>query len=429
MVATAHPLTQQPIAPQLSRSHTLHRGVISHNDRRVPEFRLGYVLANILRNRKTQTLIGQTGARDCVDTKIDSSVTFQQETNHMSFAITYTVKNEARTVGDAIIVHRRLGCEQFFVFIDGSEDSTREQLLGQPDVTVLDTVRPGSDEVLPPWIEKIVGRFEESMDVRKRINTWRAAEMARRAGLDWLIAIDVDEVVVADASGGSLSEALSSVASDVDQVLFPNMEVIAEHADAERPFLELQFFLRRLPLTHTFWRASHAALRKLGLSPRALAWYTHGVYQLRTLGTLPRLYRHPVTRARIPAGYFLGYTNHKSAVRTDRSSDLAFNIHRWQHGSRTPRDATLGATLHYDLPSADALISKFSQRSTSMRVAAFFVRDQLAGIASETSEELAREFFASNIVVSPGRLRWLKRFGFAQHVSAIRDVMIDDGVS
>lgn len=370
------------------------------------------------RNQCTDPLIG---AR-----KIDSSVITPRETNRMSFAITYTVKNEEHTIEDAILVHRGLGCERFFIFLDGSQDSTAARLTGLPDVTVMDTARPSDDVQLPAWIQKILPRFEESMDVRKRINTWHAAGMARRAGVDWLFSIDVDEVVTT-TDGSSLVEALASISEDVDQVLFPNVEVIAERVDSPRPFVDLQSFLKRLPITHAFWRSTHAGLRKLGLSPRALAWYTYVFYQVRSLGTLPRLYRHPITGDRIPAGYFLGYTNHKAAVRTARYHDFAFNIHHWQQAQRNPKDTTVGTTLHYDLPSANALISKFSQRPPSMRIASFFVRDQLAGIASETSEALAREFFEHNIVMSPRRLALLRRLGFVEHNATVHDLLVERG--
>ncbi len=252
----------------------------------------------------------------------------------MSFAISYTVKNEAGLLPDAIAYHLAIGCSRIYVFFDGTSDNSRELIRGNERVICAECVEPTSLLGFPSWIAGILPRWAANMDVRKRINTVYAAELARREGIEWLISIDADELLLLSANDGnplgSPEPYFSSIPDDVDQILLPNLEAVPVGEGKGRAFVDCTSFLRRFPATELIWRYSSGILRRTLRNPKIHAWYDYWFYYLRFRGALPRLMRHPVTGESIPAGYFLGYSNHKSFIRTRVADQFIFNVHEWQ---------------------------------------------------------------------------------------------------
>ena len=165
-------------------------------------------------------------------------------------------------------------------------------------------------------------------------------------------------------------------------------------------------------------------------SPQAHAWLDHWFYRLRFAGALPRLMRHPVTGQSIPAGYFLGYSNHKAFIRTRVAREFKFNIHRWESIGRKPGNLRKGSLLHYDLPDTAYFCAKFRQRPPTMLVKAFFCRYMFAQIARELSFEAAREFFLRNICIRDrGTLDRLRKRGIVVEVGFISTFMTAHGVA
>jgi hypothetical protein len=323
---------------------------------------------------------------------------------NQTFAITYTVKNEARLLPDAIAHHRQLGCARFYVFFDGTTDNSRELVQDIEGVVCADSVQPQTLADRPQWIEEILPRWRESMDVRKRINTYVAARLAMAEGIEWLTNIDPDELLLLNlCEGDAVGDPVpffASVGPDVDQVLVPNLEAVPTGEGTGRPFVDCTLFLRRFPATEFLRRATSAVVRRLLPSPKLQAWYDYWYYRLRFRGALPRLMHHPVSGESIPGGYFLGYSNHKAFIRTRTASEFSFNIHRWEAVGRRPITVKRGVLLHYDLCSADYFCEKFLQREPAMLVKAFYCRYMFARIARESTYETVRQFFLSDICIT-----------------------------
>jgi hypothetical protein len=344
------------------------------------------------------------------------------------FAIAYTVKNEAGLLPDAIAYHLALGCARIYVFFDGTTDNSRELIEDSKRVLCAPSVDPASLADTPLWVDEILPRWQESMDVRKRINTYIAARQARDEGIEWLINIDPDELLLlngqSDGGPGEAGGFFSSVSERIDQILLPNLEAIPVGEGSGRPFLDCTLFLRRFPLTEWLWKSSSALLRRLAPFPKLQAWYDYWFYRYRFGGALPRLMRHPVSGERIPAGYFLGYSNHKSFIRTRVSGEFSFNIHRWQKLRRRPRSIKKGYLLHYDLCSAEYFCDKFRQRQPAMLVKAFYCRYMFARIARDLPFETVREFFLKYICISSAAvLRRLRERGIVTEISFISHQM------
>ena len=353
----------------------------------------------------------------------------------MQFAVSYTVENEADLLPAAIEYHARLGCAKFFVFFDGTTDNSRELVAGVPNVVAQESIDPTTLADKPEWMVRLLPRWAENMDVRKRINTFAAARLARQAGIEWLISIDPDELLLFDEPAsdraGDPATFFAAFPANVDQVLMPNLEAVPVGEGTGRPFVDCTLFLRRFPFTEFLWRVSAGVVRRTIPAPKVHAWYDYWFYRVRFRGALPRLMRHPDTNETIPCGYFLGYSNHKAFVRTAAAEHLLFNIHRWQRARRRPRSVKGGYVLHYDLQNAGYFSAKFRQRERALLVKAFFCRHMFASIARELPFATVKRFFLENVCIQDraaiARLRRrgvLVRIGFIAAQMAGREAVL-----
>jgi hypothetical protein len=348
----------------------------------------------------------------------------------MQFAISYTVKNEADLLPAAIEYHARLGCAKFFVFFDGTTDNSRELVAGLPSVVAQESIEPATLGEIPGWIAPLLPRWPQSMDIRKRLNTFAAARLARESGIEWLINIDPDELLLFDEPecdrAGEPAAFFAAIPATIDQVLMPNLEAVPVGEGTGRPFVDCTLFLRRFPLSESLWRMSAALVRRAIPAPKVHAWYDYWFYRLRFRGALPRLMHHPDTNETIPCGYFLGYSNHKAFIRTSTAHDFNFNIHRWQAARRRPRSVKRGYVLHYDLPNAGYFSAKFRQRGAAMLVKAFFSRHMFACIARELPFATVRRFFLENVCIhDPATIARLQRRGVLVRIDFIADQMAE----
>lgn len=339
-----------------------------------------------------------------------------------SFALTLTVKNEAKLLPLCVQQHLRAGASHVFVYFDGADEETVRSVKHIPDITTNNSISPHSFPPGVKWIDGVRDLWPDNMDVRKRLNTMHAAQLAAASGIEWIICLDPDEVVIPDyrSDTGSLRKLLATLDDSVDQILVPNMEALPLGAGSDNPFRDCTYFFRRFAGTEALRRLLSAALRRLTPHPKLHAWFDFLVYYIRLGGVMPRLMRHPITGERIPTSYFLGYSNHKAFVRSARAQHFKFNIHRWERASRSPKNVRLGHVLHYDMFDADYMIEKFRQRSASMMVPAFYSRNMLARIARELPTDVVRAFFAEHVAISnPRRLASLIKRGIVIPINQV----------
>lgn len=149
--------------------------------------------------------------------------------------------------------------------------------------------------------------------------------MARADGADWLLHIDTDEMIYPGGTRDySLQQTLGSVPPDVDLLVFPNYESLAETAAVEDPFVEVSLFKRN---------------------------YAHVVSDF--------YFDSYATVARGNPNYFTTYGNGKSAARV--IDGLRPNgAHRWHNYNKEPKEwsSEQGAVLHYTYNRFSDLISR-----------------------------------------------------------------------
>ncbi len=346
----------------------------------------------------------------------------------LQFAISYTVKDESRLLPSAIDYHIAAGCSRIYVFWDGTSDRADSLHSAYPSVVARNSITPGEIEDAPLWIKRILCAWETDMDVRKCINTYYAAKSAAIEGIDWLISLDPDELILMEKNGpinhDHISKHLRCVPDNVNQLLLPNLDSVPTSAESTNPFSDCVYFMNRFPVTEFIWRYSRALLIRISRSPALVAWYDYIFYQVRFAGALPRLMREPRSGRLIPAGYFLGYSSYKAFIRIRTFFNFTFGTHGWTRYVRSPRNMRLGNILHYDMPDGAYFAAKFQKRQEGIILKAFYLRYRLALVARNCSDSEIKEFFERYIAIrDPARIWRLAKKGILLKIDVVSNFM------
>jgi hypothetical protein len=219
--------------------------------------------------------------------------------------------------------HRALGVSTYYLFVEG-QASTPEAiaaLRAEPGATVipvdqdLETRRANSRIWNENWLNTFFNKpCNHELFVRQSLNMEMGIELAQQDKADWLLHIDTDELLYpAGTRDYSLKELLRSVPGDVDLLVFPNYESLAERTDVEDPFTEVTLFKRS---------------------------YSHVESEV--------YFAEYGTVSRGNPNYFTTYGNGKSAARV--IPGLRPNgAHRWHNYNKTPKEwsSEQAAVLHY----------------------------------------------------------------------------------
>lgn len=316
-----------------------------------------------------------------------------------TFALCYTVKNDKDLLLYSCLYHLKKGCSKIYIFDDGSTDGTIETVRNIPNIEIYKSIKPIINEKSPKWFESLIHRWEESFDVRKRMNTYKASKLALNENIKWIGSIDSDEAISTQfATGKDILEIINNVDNKYDQILLRNLEVVTQNEKVKNPFLECSYFYKRFTYTEKIHRILRALIYRTTKNGKIQAWFDYFFYKIRFKGALHNLFTHPTNKTKIPAGYYLGYNNYKSFIKTTEIENFIFNIHKWDKGSRKPKNYVTGNILHYDLYSPQSFINKFAQRPKNMFFKVFYLRYQLAMIALNSTEDQVIEFFKQNLV-------------------------------
>jgi hypothetical protein len=350
------------------------------------------------------------------------------------FAVTYTVKNEARLLPSAIEYHLAAGCSRIYLFWDYTSDNAPELVAKYPQVIARQSYRPEELHNPPSWLSRILPAWDAELDVRKIANTLCAAQDAAKDGIDWLAGIDPDELLLMSRTEQVLEnhipKYLEKIPENIDQLHLPNLESVPTAAETENPFTDCVYFLNRFPATEAVWRYSRAALARITRSPQTrltrfpklIAWYDWLFYELRFAGALRRMMREPGTLRKIPGTYFLGYSSHKSFIRTARAVEFEFATHGWRPFVRSPRNLRTGNVLHFDLLDAAYFAMKFKQRPAPRDI--FYLRYMLSNLARDRSSAEIRDFFETYIAIrDPKRIEKLKQKGILVEIRSASNLL------
>jgi hypothetical protein len=246
-------------------------------------------------------------------------------------AIVTTLRAAGALLDDFIDYHLAVGFSRIYLIFDDPADPDRARLGGRPAVEAI----PADDVWRARWCRSpLFGDLRASIDqevmARQILNASVVTELAREAGHDWLLQIDIDELFLPAAGDArALFRALRD--QPVDVIGFANMEAVPEHEAVDRPFAEVSLF--KVPVEE---------MRRRVAPDAALA------------DTLRR-------SSRFGSGFFNLYSNGKSAVRLAATGLQPFGVHdfdRPQGGARRQqaRDAVI---LHHACCGLEAFKSKY----------------------------------------------------------------------
>lgn len=329
----------------------------------------------------------------------------------MSYAVTFTSKNEYEKLRQNIKYHSDMGCEHFYLFLDNSTDKSASLETEFENVSVRQSQRISDLPDPPQWLERISSRWSENMDVRKRLNTYVAARDARREGISWLASIDADELLFPSAKMSSVIFGEDKLSRDrYDQILVRNVECIPFEDNEFFSFGDHLYFTLRKPLTESMLRYSLAVLRAFGLGSYHQSLFEKHLYTIRFWGRNLHQLRDENGKE-IPCGHFLGYRNFKSIISTARFEEFEFNLHKWQAWRRKPRNLISDYVLHYDITSSQELANKFAKRPKINQYNGTFHRNAIARMSIELGPDALKDFFANGIMKSEAELQELDRLG------------------
>jgi hypothetical protein len=192
--------------------------------------------------------------------------------------------------------HLNIGVDHIYLFFDDPTDAAADAVARRLRVT---SVRCD----LEYW-NCHNSPTHRSINERQRLNARAGLDLARRAGFDWIVHMDSDELLYSEKR---LDELLAEVPEEVHALKFPTLEGVVDRLEYDRAFEEISLFkvhparlggnLRITPEERTRLSGDAADFR------RKLRW-------ARLLGCA----------SISAAGYLRGHVEGKSAVRT--STDL-----------------------------------------------------------------------------------------------------------
>lgn len=245
----------------------------------------------------------------------------------VSFAVVATSHTDKEWVKWFIAYQLNCGAQKVYVYLD---DPAPDQMLAVNDPRV-----------------QIENRFLDdyhtlglspsaSHDISNRhsFNAMCAIRQARDEGIDWLIRIDIDELI--QLPNHRFDDLLLGVPNDVQQIIVRTKEALPSKLENDMPFLDITHFRHQSPV----WSRGRAGIE-------------HRV--IKALGCGSALF----------AGqYFRGHKHGKFAVRTD-SPIVSMSAHRAYSENSTPLHTHVHpncSLLHYDAPSFRVWVEKWRRR-------------------------------------------------------------------
>lgn len=289
-----------------------------------------------------------------------------------------TVRNEHDLLRNSILFHQFIGIDRFYIYLDAPSDTTAETI-NDFDFVRIDHSR------LPRWLvpeeiadaRRLSGRFRTHHTARQLINCHDAIRRARDDGLEWLVSIDPDELILLDDQSVRrmcLADYLSQLPRSVESVTFPTNEVLSTRIAYRNVFSEEVLFKRRygygeclrpnslqLPC-HPEWAvrsiSGNEYFRKAKEVDKVL-WASSTEFAETSFVDVPHviLTACPNEGPSLVADWFIGHVIGKQAFRISREIDFR-SLHTVRLSSRG-LNRICGRLLHYNCYSFEKFLSKF----------------------------------------------------------------------
>jgi len=238
----------------------------------------------------------------------------------MRIALVSTFAAALPVLSSWVEVHRALGVERFYLFIDNPRESAACEALALEGVRWIhrDEALETEWQRSPSWDYQKA--FRHQVYSRQCLNTDYAIRLAREEGMDWLLHIDLDEKIHLPAPWQSLNSYFESKAV-FDVVRFTNHEGVPEQWHVGNYLEEVTLFKRSF--------------------------------------TLLNAEQQRIVRSLFGERYFLAYHNGKAAMRLAGSATLSSGVHEFQPANLVHLEHAV-CVLHYTNCGFNWFHSKFA---------------------------------------------------------------------
>ena len=243
-------------------------------------------------------------------------------------AVATTCASSSRQLTDWLEYHRAIGVTRFYIFEEGTTAGR-----WSPDVYVFSRKTANENQKNSPsrfakWLAPYYASGNSTcganaLFVRQTLNLELAIARAKKDGIEWLLHVDVDELVYpAGSSTFDLRDVLARQSPHIDRVVFPNYEAVPE-----RPSYELNE-------PNTFKSVTLFKRNHLHIDTATYA-------------------RFAQSARRDNPNFFLAYANGKSACRVSSPGLRPNGAHRFKtKGGGKEVTISESAVLHYPFVSA-----------------------------------------------------------------------------
>ncbi len=245
-------------------------------------------------------------------------------------AIVSTVADCEKTIDFFIQYHLSIGFDHIFLFCDTTDDSVAKRVGQYKQVFV----QRNGQELYQKWrITDTYRNFQKralidkEVMVRQEMNVEVAIQMARKAGFDWLLHIDSDELFYTQES--SIKRHFYDLGQrGIGSIVYSNMEAIPEHFDIQHPFTEITLFKKNY-FRQNLWAFNAGQREFINKSPR------------------------------FDDKYFLFYQNGKSAVNLRYARGVDGVHYFLAAGKREQRSNKFPTVLHFPCSTFELFLEKY----------------------------------------------------------------------
>ena len=302
----------------------------------------------------------------------------------MRIALVTTVKNEAASIRQHLAYHQHLGVTDVILFLEGSQDGTRERIRDLPNLRLFEGLTfqdllphiQGRPELDPAAMEPL---FATHLGIRQVAYANHALALCRDAGIDWMLFLDQDELLCLDpkhSAKDALQGFLGGLDPAVGAVSFRNLELLPTVEEEACPF-DGRLFKNR------------------GVDPGAPGWPKAEIY-------------NPFSRRQEQAGWFWGHNSGKLALRPGRDAYYISSHRCHTPGALLEADAL----LHYNIRSFTHFANKYRnfagypQRPNVRPLRMLLIR--LVNQAGFSNEELTA-FYRRHVMYAPQDVARIRR--------------------
>ena len=149
-----------------------------------------------------------------------------------------TVREPGASFRQFVAYHVAIGIEHVYAFIDSPDSQDWAAMQSLPQVTALRGSSPSDPPESDPRLALIRSEIRREVMARQILNVERALPLAREAGFDWLLHLDVDELFGCPDARAHFD----AIPADVGVVHYLNLEGVPEVLDSSDVFRDTQLF-------------------------------------------------------------------------------------------------------------------------------------------------------------------------------------------